>query len=177
MIDLNEIKPKVKSKSDKYSWNLYRFLNKLFKDKDEGKYIQKRLEIHWLHSSRLDGSYLEFNPDDLNIVQMIILPTGKGNSGSFYSMASILREGRAERFALPFKWEKEMTNITDCFFDTYKRDGRCIFDRKHIGWMLGTEDRFTYVNNTRKCNWCNEWQHKEIVKEQSIKRNEVWVAQ
>lgn len=41
-MDLNKIKPKQKGQSDKYSWNLYKFLNKLFKEKDVGQYHQNQ---------------------------------------------------------------------------------------------------------------------------------------
>jgi hypothetical protein len=174
IIDLKEIKPKVKGESDKYSWNLYNFLNSLFKKRENGKYYKKQLEICWLHHSRFDGKWLDFNPDKLNIMQLIIVPLGVENGRSFYSLSSILREGKAVEFAIP--WKKEgLTNITEWFFDTYEKDGRCIFDRNHNSWLLGSDNRFTYVNNTRKCNWCGEWYKKEIVKEVKIKRREIWV--
>lgn len=176
MLDLRKIKPEVKGQSDKYSWNLYKFLHKLCSNKDEGKYIKNQLEIHWLHHSRWDGEYLDFDQEKLNLSQVLILPLGLENGRSFYSMSSVMTQGRAERFHLPWKKE-ELTDITEWFFSTYERDGRCIFDREHNGWMLGSDGRFTYVNNTRKCNWCGQWQHKEIHKEVKIKRKEVWIAQ
>lgn len=172
-MDLTKIKPRVKSESDKYSWNFYRFLERITKGRD-GKYIKNQLEIHWLHHSRLDGSFLEFNPNKLNTMQLIILPLGINNGRSFYSMSSIMREGRATEFALPWKKE-ELTNITDWFFDTYERDGRCIFDREHNGWWRGSDNRFTYINNTRRCNWCGEWHIKEIEKKVKIERKVKWI--
>ncbi|MGK4040826.1 hypothetical protein AB0Y20_00895 [Heyndrickxia oleronia] len=176
MIDLNEIKPKVKGESDKYSWNLYRFLNKLFKDKDEGKYIKNQLEIHWLTYSRWDGKYLEFDPDNLNrgMNQVLILPFGLEHGRSFYDLNTIMGKGRAELFHVP--WRKDqLTNITDWFFSTYQKDGRCIFDRNHNKWWQGEANRFTYINNTRRCNWCGEWHKKEIHKEVKIERKVRWV--
>jgi hypothetical protein len=173
-MDLKLIKPKVKGESDKYSWNLFKFLNKLHSDKNYGNYYKNQLEILWLHHSRWDGSYLEFNEDKLNIGQLIIMPLGKANGRSFFSMQSVLAKGRAEEFALPWR-EDELTNITDWFFTTYIRDGRCIFDRGHQSWLQGTENRFTFINNTRRCNWCGKWHNKEIQKVVSIKRKEVWV--
>jgi len=41
MIDINKIKPKIKGQSDKYSWNLYKFLNKQIKQKEVWKDIEK----------------------------------------------------------------------------------------------------------------------------------------
>lgn len=175
MIDLKKIKPEVKGQSDKYSWNLYRFLHKLLRNKDHGKYYKNQLEVLWLHDSRWDGEFLEFNPEEFKTSQVIIMPLGKENGMSFYFMDGILRNGRTIEFVLPRTWE--ITNITEWFFETYQRDGRCIFDREHTAWLQGSDNRFTYVNNTRKCNWCGEWHHKEIHKEVKIKRHEVWVTQ
>lgn len=176
MIDLKAIKPKERSKSDKYSWYLYQFLNKLFKEKEYGKYYQKQLEIHWLHESRWDGNWLDAPIDGIakfNLNQILIIPAGKKNDRSFYHMSAILQKGRSERFALPSQWTT--TDITEWFFDNYKKDGRCVFDREHINFMQGADSRFTYVNNTRRCNWCGEWHKKEIKKEVKIKRRVQWV--
>jgi len=60
------------------------------------------------------------------------------------------------------------------FFKTYIKDGRCIFDREHNGWWKGGDNRFTYINSTRRCNWCGEWQRKRIEKEVKIKQRVVW---
>lgn len=174
VIDLNDIKPKVRDESDKYSWNLYRFLDKLFKEKDVGKYYKNQLNVCWLHRSRWDGEYKDLDLNHINLNQVIIIPNGLDNDRSFYSLRSILGQGKAERFYLP--WSKdELTDITEWFFETYKKDGRCIFDREHSGWWQGSDDRFTYINNTRRCNWCGEWHKKEIHKEVIIKRREIWV--
>jgi len=172
-MDISNIKPKVNGQSDKYSWNLYNFLNKLYKKKVEGKYYEKQLEIHWLHNSRWDGSYLEFDKNNLNMNQMLILPLGKKHGRTFYSLSAVLGKGKATEFALPYSYE--LTDITDWFFETYIKDGRCIFDRTHNGWWQGAEDRYTYVNNTRKCNWCSQWHKKEIKKVQKITREVEWV--
>jgi hypothetical protein len=172
-IDLKQIKPKVRGESDKYSWNLYKFLNKLFKDKEFGKYYQNQIEFHFLNKSRWDGSWVEFDPEEVNSRQVIIIPYGLGNCRTFYSLESILTKGRSENFALPWG-ENELTNITEWFAGNYPKLGRCIFDKNHTAWMQGTDNRFTYVKNTRKCNWCGEWHKKEIIKEVKIKRREVW---
>ncbi|MCA1021474.1 hypothetical protein [Halobacillus litoralis] len=174
-IDLKDIKPRLANRSDKYSSNLYRFLRNRFK---ENKYVQNQIEIHWLTHSRWDGSYLEFNPDNVSkgLGQLLILPLGKENGRSFYSLHEVLRKGKTTEFAIP--WMKdELVDITDWFFETYIKDGRCIFDRDHNKWLSGDESRFTKVNNTRKCNWCGEWQEKQIVKVQKIDRKEIWVSQ
>jgi len=168
-MDLNKVKPKIKGESDKYSWNLYKFLSKITKD----KYIKNQLRIYWNHHSRWDGAYLPFIGDASNTMQLIISPYG--DKGSGYFMNTVLQKGNCELFSLCVWKHEDLLDITDWFFDTYEKIGRCIFDPEHYKWMLGTDNRYTYVNNTRRCNWCGQWQHKEIVKKTRIERKEVWV--
>jgi len=172
MLDINKIKPKIKNQSDKYSWNLYNFLHKQVKQKEVGKYVPKQIKIYWLTHSRWDGKHMEFNPENLHLMQIIISPFG--NKGLGYFMNTILTNGKAECFSLPWK-DEELLDITDWFFDTYEQIGRCIFNLDHDGWLQGGINRFTYVNNTRKCNWCGKWQKKEIKKKVIIERIYNWV--
>jgi hypothetical protein len=173
-MDIKKIKPKVKGQSDKYSWNLYKFLEKQVKQRDVGNFAPKQLRVYWLHHSFWDGSYLEFNPNKLNHRQIIISPFG--GKGSGYFLSHILPDGmKKECYALSVYHPDEFSDITNWFFTTYERDGRCIFDREHSGWWSGEENRFTYINNTRRCNWCGQWHKKEIHKIVKIKREEVWV--
>lgn len=173
MLDINKIKPKVKGESDKYSWNLYNFLHKQVRQRDVGKCVKKQIKVYWLCHSRWDGSHLEFNPDkvSLNMMQLIISPFG-GKSG--YFMDTIMRKGRAEQYYLPWK-DEDLLDITSWFLNTYEQIGRCIFDHTHNGWLQGDKERFTYVNNTRKCNWCGKWHKKEIEKKVKIERVVNWV--
>ncbi|MBT2759933.1 hypothetical protein [Paenibacillus sp. ISL-20] len=168
-MNLGKIKPKVKGESNKYSWNLYKFLSKIVK---KNEYIDSQLRIYWNHHSRWDGEHLPFNTDLSNGMQIIIDPYGNKSSG--YFMNTVLRKGNCELYSLCV-WKKEdLLDITDWFFDEYEKIGRCIFDPDHNGWMLGTDGRYTYVNNTRKCNWCGQWHHREIVKKVKIERISVW---
>lgn len=164
------IKPAIKGESDKYSWNLYNFLNKQTRQRDIGKYVKKQLKVYWLTSSWWDGSYLEFNPDKLILRQVLICPLG---NGSFYNLSTIMRENKAKEWAMIYR-DEALIDITDWFFNTYEQHGRCIFDRGHNGWWQGSDNRYTYVNNTRKCNWCGKWQHKEIHKVVEISRKVTW---
>ncbi|WEG18649.1 hypothetical protein PQ478_09220 [Alkalihalophilus pseudofirmus] len=176
--DLKLIKPKVKGESDKYSWNLYKYLHKITSTRHEGKYIKNQLEVHWLRHSRFDGEHIEFDQHDLRhfmVGQVIIFPFGLGKSHLNF-MNSVLSKGRCENFANV--WNKEsFTDITDWFFETYLKDGRCIFDREHNMWMTNTDDRYYQINsNNRKCKWCGEHQHREIEKRVEINRIENWVS-
>lgn len=174
-MNLQKIKPKVKSKSDKYSWSLYRFLEKQVKQKDSGKYVLKQIRVYWIARSWWDGSYLEFNPKNIKGINQIVI-SPYGGKGSGYFLSHVMRDGqKKECYSLCVYHPDELIDITDWFFSTYERDGRCIFDREHNGWWQGEEKRFTYINNTRKCNWCGEWHKKEIVKKVKIKREVNWV--
>lgn len=57
--------------------------------------------------------------------------------------------------------EDEYVDVTEKFFEDYKKIGRCLFDSNHSGWLLGDENRFAYSDeDTRECNWCNLKQKK-----------------
>jgi hypothetical protein len=173
-MNLKQIKPKVKGKSDKYSWNLYRFLESQVKQKEIGKYVQKQIKVYWIARSWWDGSYLGFDPDKIcNLNQVVISPFGGKLSG--YFLSHVLRDGKKECYSLSVYREDQLVDITDWFFSVYERDGRCIFDREHKSWMATPEGRYTYINNTRKCNWCGQWHKKEIHKVVKIERKEVWI--
>lgn len=171
-MNIENIRPKVKNESDKYSWHLYKFLNRITK---KNKHIKDQLRIYWNHHSRWDGEYLPFNKELSNGLQVIIDPYGGRSCG--YFMNTVLLKGNCELFSLS-SWRKEdLLDITDWFFDTYEQIGRCIFDPDHNGWLQGADKRYTYVNNTRKCNWCGEWHHREIKKITTIKRKELWIKE
>jgi len=167
--DLNRIKPKNIKISDKFSRKLYKQLKEISKEK------YHNIKIYWNASSRWDGSHMPFE----NVIssggfttlnQIMISPDGNKRTGYFLS-SIITGNKKAERFALPHTWE--LIDITDWFFDTYEKIGRCIYS-PHDGWIAEDEDRFTYINNTRKCNYCGKWQQKEIKKVQTIKRVSCW---
>lgn len=148
-MNLSRIKPKNKGVSDKYSWNLYKFLNKMLKV--EKFATEDTVRFYWNTYSRWDGEHLPFNGHIDFGRQGIISTTDNKNTG--YLLDAVLREGRSELYAIPLAWQNTI-DITDWFFDTYEKIGRCIFDSDHNGWMQHTDARYTYVNNTRKCNWC-----------------------
>ncbi len=170
-MDLKAIKPAIKGESDKYSWYLYRFLEKQVKQRDIGKYVPKQIKVYWLNKSRWDGRLLSFDDENVDINQVFISPFG-GKSG--YSLSTIMTKGKATQYYLPWS-DEDLVDITNWFFSTYQKDGRCMFDRSHNGWFQGDKERFTFINNTRRCNWCGKWHTKEIHKEVKIERREVWV--
>lgn len=172
-MNLKAIKPTTKGKSDKYSWYLYNFLEKQLKQKDIGKYVPKQLKVYWLNKSRWNGELISIDSNQADMMQIIISPFG-GKTG--YFLSEILRTGKENQYYLPWS-DEDLNDITEWFFSNYEKDGRCIFDRTHSRWLRGDngQERYTYINNTRRCNWCGQWHTKEIHKEVKIERTEVWV--
>lgn len=171
-MDINKIKPKTKNYSDKYSWQLYSFLNKLYKDKKEGKYIKNQLRIYWDSKSRWDGEFLDYlSGDPLSIRQIIVSPLGGTEVG--YFMSEAMNRGKVEQYWIkPF--EPSMIDITDWFWKEYEARGRCLFYGHENIWLTGDKGRYTVVNNTRRCEWCGEWQKKTIKVTKKVTRKEVW---
>lgn len=72
---------------------------------------------------------------------------------------------------------RKVVDITDEFWAAYERDGRCVIDRAHTGWFANDTDRFTFIGNTRRCNWCGEWHTHTLKKSTQIERREVWTSE
>lgn len=166
---LKLIKPKVKSQSDKYSWQIYQFINK-----------NKHSRVYFYNKSRWDGSELELDKDNLNISN-IFIGGNQDSNGTICgnSLSTIMGHSREKYTTFSFMlWtDGDFIDITDWFWTEYIKLGRCLFDKNHNGWWTNNGDRFTYINNTRKCNWCGQWQHKDIKKVVKIQRKEKWINQ
>jgi hypothetical protein len=70
-----------------------------------------------------------------------------------------------------------VTDITDQFWMAYERDGRCVIDRSHAMHFQTSDDRYTVINNTRRCNWCGQWHVRHVEKLTKIERRDVWLVQ
>lgn len=141
---VESIRPATDGVSDKYSWNIYRYLK---------YYIGENFVVC---QGAADGLLVgQFYPDDFY-----------GNS-----LRSLMCEYTTERYS----WDKrlEVLPVTS-FFGDYRRIGRCLLIPHDYPWYEGENTRFTYVGNTRRCNWCGKWQHKEIHKQVVMTRDEVW---
>lgn len=164
-LDIKLVKPKIKGESDKYSWNLWRWLNKY--------------KWHRNVYFRITEDSPEFNINNIKASDLYIgTMDSTGLSGN--RLGTILGKGIGKDDCFAFHpiagWRNdEFIDITDIFWKEYINIGRCLFTEHSGVWIRGDEDRFSYTNNTRKCNWCGKWQHKEIIKEVKIKRHEVWV--
>ncbi len=160
-MDLNLIKPKVKNESDKYSWNLYKYL---LKHKNTKVYYSK------INSFTDD----EHTYDKSSLVKMDTLIGVESEDGLIGArLIDILRKIPSMDF-----WYGNVKNnhveITEDFFNDYIEIGRCLFDQSHDGLLRNADNRFTYINeDERKCNWCGIEQHKEI--EEEIKHVTHWI--
>ena len=149
---LKSIKPKQRFKSDKYSWNIYRYLKKnmIFGD------------IKVLDTSF--GIMFCYNMDKV------------GFSGR--TIHSILQSGpysALDNYCYLRYYSTEYKDISDEFFKKYSQVGRCYFDEDHNGWWSGDEHRFTDINrNCKRCNWCGKDLRRTIETVVERKRKEVW---
>lgn len=159
------VKPKVKGQSDKYSWNIYAWLNK------HNKIYNNR--IYYVENKEFDIENVSFdkiifgekiNDGEIigNTLNMIIHKGIKGES-SFCMMKSL-------------GWfNDDILDITDVFMSEYIKLGRCYLFGHGDSWLAYDEDRYTKINkNSRRCNWCGKHETRFIETEKIIKRKELW---
>lgn len=165
MFDVKQIKPRVRGISDKYSWNLYQWLNKYKKHRD--------LKIYYTGD--------EFNPDNFVASKIIIGYEIQGTNDILgNNLSGIIRNGikKTDSYCFcPFGGfdTESFIDITDIFWKNYLRKGRCFLFKHDSIWLLGDEDRYSYIGkSSRRCNWCGQWQHREIEKITVIKRKDKW---
>ncbi len=174
-MNINLIKPQNKGISDKYSWQLYQYIRKRF------PYTKSLndVRVYWDNISSWDGSITNLDENNINIRQIII---GKMHSNllSGSRLLTIMGQDKDKYEMFCYHpiggWKNEQfIDITDWFWKKYIKLGRCLLDKHHNRWWMNDDCRFTYINNTRRCNWCGQWQKKEIKKEVKILRKEKWV--
>lgn len=166
--ELSKIKPKQRGKSDKYSWNIFRYLK---------ENSDRKIKVLFYTKSWVDSSTVEFNQNKtLDMMQTFIMIGDMVGT----RIDSMLRNGPSkslEIFSFCTFDQSAFIDITDWFIKEYTRVGRCIFDRNHNGWWNGSDSRFTQINkNARKCNWCGQHHKRKIIKRISINRKECWVS-
>lgn len=153
-MNINNIRPKQSKISDKYSWNLFKYLQ---------KYGIKNHRI--LFDSNDSGG---FHP--MNIYVM------NGTIGR--SLHSIMGDARKFRCCLSLYPLDTYEDITEAFWKQYLLLGRCMFDERHAGWWTGGDSRFTVINkNAKRCNWCGKHLRRTITKHVTVKRIERWEVQ
>lgn len=143
---LESIKPKVKGESDKYSWNMYRFLKR----------------------HKLENIFGVMSKDGM----MVGTVDSEGLSGCL--VRSIISSGY--RLPIEFWFDKSIfgLRIMPLYLEEYQRVGRCLMLDHDEPWISGDDNRFRTIGNTRRCNWCGKWQHRTIKKIVKLTRKEVW---
>lgn len=173
MLKLNDIKPKDGKNSDKYSINLYRFMKKNYHKEQS---CDRVYAIQW---SIMDGSLEPFDKSNPKAHQLFI---GKLRDDGFMTgrkLSNIISGGKDYKSCyamLPNSYPNAI-DVTEWFWSEYIKIGRALWDPQGQMYMIGDSDRFTYVGNTRRCNWSGKWFKKEIEKVVKIKRIENWVEQ
>jgi hypothetical protein len=175
---LKQIKPKIKGESDKYSWQLYEFLRKNYNRFGIPNVYYIQTQDSW--DSKEEKAIYVDRPFDENDSRLNYIWIGDNHRDGWYygnKLSNILGCSREKYtvFACPYFNNRIIINITEWFWNEYLKIGRCIWDRSHHGWLVNDDKRFIYVNkNSRKCQWCGLWQHREIEKRVKIERKEVW---
>lgn len=171
-MNLKEIKPKVRGKSDKYSWQLYQYLKK----------NPTHTKVFWNRKNYSpDGTYSDFSEGQLYKSGRIII--GRMHEELIgANLGTIMGQGKNKYQSWcyhPFGgWSNDQfEEITDYFWEGYTKLGRCFLDPQHNSWWFSDDKRFIYVNNTRRCNWCGQWQERKIEKVVRVNRNTVWENQ
>lgn len=165
MFNVKQIKPEVKGESDKYSWNLYSWMNK-YKNYES-------LKVYYTDN--------EFDLEDFDNYKVLIgCKIQNTNDILGNRLTEIIRNGIKKTDCYCFCAfggfdTKTFIDITDIFWKNYIQKGRCFLFGHDDVWLLGDKNRYTYVGkSSRRCNWCGRWEHREILKETIIKRKEIW---
>lgn len=165
MFNVKQIKPKVAKISDKYSWNIYSYLNRHKKDQN--------LRVYYINN--------QFDPYNMDLSKVLIgFKVCQSNDYIGNTLNQIVREGNRNITTFCFcKFggfnTDEFINITEIFIKEYLERGRCFLFKHDNIWLLGDENRYTYIsNNSRRCNWCGRWEYRKIEKVVTIERKEKW---
>lgn len=171
---IKQCKPKEKGKSDKYSWNLYRYFErnpemcKVHYHNYTDKYNEKTREF--------EKVFKAFDVKDFNVRNIMVSYKNKYDNAMHGKYVTTICGDSKDRYqnVCLLSHKDEWEDITEIFWESYIKYGRC-FLFGHDAWLTNEEDRFTYVNNTRKCNWCGKWQRLTIEKQVKITRKRVWI--
>jgi hypothetical protein len=162
MIDLTLIAPR---QDGKFSTNLWRHLKK--------HQVRYGLQVFQRTKSFFDGS-----PTDPNAWHMGDIWIGEAPDPDWIhglTLRALIQDRCSSTgWAIPLG-VSGYREITQEFWETYLRIGRCCWDRSHLDFMRNNENRFTTIGNTRRCNWCGKWFSLQIKKKTRIERVPTWV--
>lgn len=157
------IRPAVKNVSDKYSWLLYR---RVLREGREAVYLMAVQTLDGWVAPDIEGLRDgRFMPRGIALGRMTSDRTFIGNRLSAICTPT---PGQPRNWAFTRGWRTdEWTDITDWFWMTYQREGRCRFFRYAHEWIQ--------INrNSRKCAYCGKHERREIVTRKTIEREAVW---
>jgi hypothetical protein len=134
--DLSAINP---ANGDKYSPNLYKWLRKRIKSRDEDIRVYA-LKDELLGDRLFIGSFYD---------------------GEFHGtqLGEVLRRGTKAEICC-YVGRLKFMEVPD-FWQRYLAIGRCAIDTKHTGWFMGDESRFIENGDTRTCQWCGAAQYRK----------------
>lgn len=168
------IKPITKDENGKYNKKLYNLLKKMSND----QYQNRQFRVYFKPTSWWDGTEITFHKNIHKEVSSIIRqinlsPYGHKESG--YSLMESLQKNKPERYSWIMHNPNKFIDITNWFFDTYIKMGRCMFDRNHYDFDNEHNQRYYIINkNHRKCRWCGEHFHREHHKKVEIRKYSTW---
>ena len=69
----------------------------------------------------------------------------------------------------------QLKEITDEFWAAYLQKGRCVWDAEHGMYMQNDENRYSYEDGFRVCNWCGAVHEAKRETTVEVKTREFWV--
>lgn len=159
---IESVKPSAsRGQSDKYSLRFYQWLKK---HPNFNRVVFRRF-------STVTGEQIAFDPTQNQAGQIYIAHVDAEGFGGASLMAITCNTGDVYYHPCgPHAYD----DITDWFWREYKARGRCVMDPEHRDFITNTDDRYVHVKSTRRCTWCGEWHHGEVVKLVTVKRRTLW---
>lgn len=153
---LKLIKPKKSRQSDKFSWNIYRYLRTYLKFKNvDVKVLDTSFGVIFCY--HIEPAF--YNGRSIRTILQA------GSYGSLQNYAYVRRQ-------------EQYKDISEEFFKWYPILGRCYFDKEHNGWWVGEEHRYTTINkHCLRCNWCGAFLKRRIETKVKRVREEHWEIQ
>lgn len=159
-----KFKPKVRGKSDKYSWRLYQRIR-----------TNGRERVYLMAHDIIQGVY-EPNIDDL---KSEVLRSSRIAVGRIYECGDFVGKRLSNIFSPSDKYSNycyggnefatnKWIDITDWFWHRYEHYGRCAFvgDYSHEWQEIN--------RNSRKCKHCGKHERRTVETRRKIERVEVW---
>lgn len=161
---LAQIKPPTSSCSEKYSWNLYRFLKKY--SKKNNIYVYK--------------GFNEISRSEQYFFAITICGNGANgadNIGIFeYDLRNKSKAATLEASSYSTLDFSKFHEVSHEFFADYLRDGKCAFTYPTHQDNINSAIRFESLNdNTKRCRWCGKI-FRKTTKEIIVKKT-IWEQQ